>query len=184
MGRILVLAVALLAISSPLYAQNTFVSANLTGEQIVKELLPNDSAGPTRGIRLSQPPVSAAAPPAQVARPPSVNFQVNFPTGSAELTPIAAKTLDSLGEALNDARLGGNKFRIEGHTDTVGAPDANKALSDRRAKAVAEYLIAKHKVEPARLSPVGMGQEDLAIATPAGTPELRNRRVTVVNLGS
>ena len=171
MRHALMLSAVLLAVSGPVYAQ-----ANPSAEQMVKGLLPSDAGGLSRGIRLQQP----GTPP---VKPPTVDLHVNFATGSVELTPAAMKVLDTLGGALNDARLSGARFRIEGHTDTVGAPEDNKALSDRRAAAVADYLTAKHNVDRARLTSVGMGQQALLIATPAGTPEVRNRRVTVVNLG-
>ena len=61
--------------------------------------------------------------------------------------------------------------------------DANKALSDARAKAVADYLASMYHVDPGKMQPVGMGQEGLLIKTPNQTPEPRNRRVVVVNLG-
>ena len=79
--------------------------------------------------------------------------------------------------------LAGGKFRIEGHTDTVGTKDGNKALSDARAKAVADYLASTYRVDPSKLEPVGMGEDELLVKTPAQTPEARNRRVVVVNLG-
>ena len=47
------------------------------------------------------------------------------------------------------------RFRIEGHTDTVGSADYNQALSERRAKAVVSYMAKKYGVNTARLEPVG-----------------------------
>jgi OOP family OmpA-OmpF porin len=96
------------------------------------------------------------------------------------LTPAAIKTLDELGKALTDPRLAGGKFRIEGHTDTVGTADANKALSAAQAKAVADYLASMY---PSKLQTIGMGEDGLLVKTPAQTPEIRNRRVVIVNLG-
>ena len=83
-----------------------------------------------------------------------------------------------------DPALTAYRFRIEGHTDTVGGRDYNKALSDRRAVAVAEYLAGRFHVDRTRLQPIGMGQEGLMVPTPDQTPEVRNRRVLVVNIGS
>ena len=47
-----------------------------------------------------------------------------------------------------------------------------------------DYVAKKYGVEPSRLQAVGMGEEGLLVATPPQTPELRNRRVQVINLGA
>lgn len=133
--------------------------------EIVQSLIP------VRGIRIGQPA-------------PAVSLNVLFATGSAELTPEAIQTLDDLGRALTDPALAAYRFRLEGHTDTVGGRDYNKALSDRRALAVATYLADRCHVDLARLQPVGMGQDGLLVPTPNQTAEARNRRVLVVNIGS
>lgn len=173
----------------------------------------NLTAGGTRGIRLAAPtgegtapaqagsqsgkapaatgqarvasakPVAHAAAPAAVGGP-SVNLTVNFPNGSADLTPEAMATLDALGKALASSDLANYRFRIEGHTDTVGSPEYNRTLSERRAEAVVNYIESKYGVDAARLQAVGMGEEGLLVSTPAQTPEPRNRRVQVINLGA
>ena len=115
---------------------------------------------------------------------PSVNLNVDFRTGSADLTPAAKATLDQLGKALSSRDLGKYRFRIEGHTDTVGTPSANLALSQRRAAAVAAYLESTYGIAPARLQAIGKGEQGLLVATPPQTPDARNRRVEVINLGA
>jgi OmpA-OmpF porin, OOP family len=146
-------------------------------QSIVKALTPGAGAGEvtTRGIRVVH---------GQAAAPPSVNLTVDFATGSAELTPSARATLDSLGKALTDPSLAHDRFRIEGHTDTVGSPALNQTLSEQRADRVATYLEDKFSIPAARLVPVGLGEKDLLVPTPPQTPEARNRRVQVVNEGS
>ncbi len=122
--------------------------------------------------------------PAAAGEAPSVNLNVQFRTNSAELTPAAMHTLDQLGRALSSEALAAYHFRIEGHTDTVGSPEANKTLSERRAQSVVEYLTSKYGVEPSRMQAVGMGEDGLLVQTPDQTPEIRNRRVQVVNVGA
>lgn len=160
-----------------LTSERAAAQANPSAEQIIKSLTPTDVGGATRGIR-----VGKGSPPEPNARP-STSLSVLFATGSAELTPDAIRTLDELGRALTDARLVGSRFRIEGHTDTVGKRDANKILSDQRARAVAAYLATRHQVANGRIDAVGLGEEGLLVQTPPQTPEPRNRRVVVVNLG-
>ncbi len=166
------------AIAALLAAPIAFVAAAACAqtapstEQIIRSLQPTVSGlkDATRGIRLVGPQEAA----------PSVSLDVEFASGSAELTPRARATLDRLGRALTSAELAQYHFRIEGHTDTVGAPDLNRALSQRRADAVASYLEARFGVATARLQAIGLGEEGLAVPTPAQTPNARNRRVKIV----
>jgi OOP family OmpA-OmpF porin len=178
--RIVLTGIAILAAVVPaqLQAQGT-----PSPDQIIRSLTPTNPTGPSRGIRLAPAGTSAPATQAQ-PRAPSVNLSVHFTTGSAELTPEAIRVLDNLGKALSDQALAGFRFRIEGHTDTVGTRDYNKDLSERRAAAVVDYLASRYQVDRSRVQAIGMGEDGLLIATPDQTPEPRNRRVQVVNIGS
>jgi OOP family OmpA-OmpF porin len=178
--------------------------SNPSAQQIINSLRPTGNlvSGGTRGIRLAPPPGTtaptpqaapqqrvasskpAAAPEPAQASGPAVNLTVNFANGSAVLTPEAMRTLDELGQALASKDLAGYRFRIEGHTDTVGSPQYNKALSERRADAVVDYVAKKFGVAASRMQAVGMGEDGLLVPTPPQTPEPRNRRVEVINLGA
>jgi OOP family OmpA-OmpF porin len=70
----------------------------------------------------------------------------------------------------------GLKVEIAGHTDSMGSAQYNQTLSEKRARAVTEYLVGKG-ISSDRLRPVGRG-EDMPIAsndTKAG--QAKNRRV-------
>jgi OOP family OmpA-OmpF porin len=201
--------VAIIALSS----MGGVASAQQSADSIIAALKPGGNlvSGSTRGIKLGGSAPAAQAP--SVARPvstspaprlpvahgaaapasaeasapvagPSVNLTVNFPTGSAELTPSARASLDALGKALASNDLANFRFRIEGHTDNVGSREENLSLSQRRAEAVVSYLASQYNVAPTRLEAVGMGQEQPLVSTPPQTPEARNRRVQVINLGA
>ncbi|WP_291299345.1 OmpA family protein [Elioraea sp.] len=129
------------------------------------------------------PPVQAVAPPAAPTEAPAISLTVQFATGSAALTDQATRVLDELGKALTSEDLRPFRFRIEGHTDTVGSSALNQSLSERRAAAVRAYLTQRFGVEPSRLVAIGLGESRLAIATDDGVDEPRNRRVQIVNLG-
>jgi outer membrane protein OmpA-like peptidoglycan-associated protein len=202
------IAMSIATCATPVFAQG----ANPSADQIIKSLTPTGdvSKTSTRGIRMApQPgaadapaPVTQAAPdpsrpamhptmaaakpaavPARSDAKPAVNLTVNFASGSAELTPQAIQALDALGTALSSEALSHYRFRVEGHTDTVGTPEANRALSARRAEAVVSYIETKFGVAATRLEPVGMGSDKPVIATAAQVDEPRNRRVQIVNLG-
>ena len=162
-GRSVVLSLVVIAALSA--TTHAWAQQNPTVKEMVKSLIP------VRGIRIGQPA-------------PAISLNVLFTTGSAQLTPEAIQTLDDLGRALTDPALAAYRFRLEGHTDTVGAPDYNKTLSGQRALAVAEYLAGRCHVDLGRLQPVGMGEDGLLVPTPDQTAEARNRRVLVVNIGS
>ena len=196
--------VALLA----LCAHPALAQGSPSAQQIIHSLRPTGNLvqGGTRGIRLAAPPGDSAAPAASATQQPrvaanrveampgqpsqaqvagpSVNLTVNFAFGSAELTPEAMRTLDELGRALSSKDLASYKFRIEGHTDTVGTKEQNLTLSERRAAAVVDYVTRKYGVDPTRLQAIGVGEEQLLVPTPPQTPEPRNRRVQVINLGA
>jgi outer membrane protein OmpA-like peptidoglycan-associated protein len=114
----------------------------------------------------------------------AVSLTVNFHLGSATLTPEAERALAPLGRALASNDLASYRFRIEGHTDTLGDTTLNRALSERRAIAVRNYLEARYGVAPNRLEAIGFGDKQLLVDTAPQVNEPRNRRVQVLNIGS
>jgi len=103
---------------------------------------------------------------------------IYFDTGSYRIRPESTPTLKEIGAMLNDhADL---RLTIEGHTDDVGRADANQVLSEKRAAAVRQYLIAAYQIDGSRLMAKGLGQSKPAV--PNSTPEGRqqNRRVELV----
>ena len=181
-----------------------WAQSNPSAADLINSLKPSAQAvrsSDTRGLhRLAEPsdspsqeaavaqPARRAAPATQMASTsadtPSASLFVQFPNGSAELTPQAMAALDELGKALSSSALANYHFRIEGHTDTVGSKAYNRTLSERRADAVVAYIRQKYGVAESRMVPVGLGSDELLVPTADQTPEARNRRVKVVNLGS
>lgn len=117
-------------------------------------------------------PADEAAPTPPPARP-VVLRNVFFETGSAALKPASTVELDQLVALLDEnPRL---RIQINGHTDDVGDDASNQALSERRAKAVYDYLVSKG-IAPERLRYRGFGESKPI--QPNDTPEGRaqNRR--------
>jgi outer membrane protein OmpA-like peptidoglycan-associated protein len=102
-----------------------------------------------------------------------------FDTGRANLRPESTPTLQEI------VRMMGThstlRLRVEGHTDNVGTPEANLLLSQKRAQAVVDHLVAQG-IDDGRLEAVGQG--DTQPAADNATPEGRqtNRRVELVTL--
>ena len=106
------------------------------------------------------PPPAPAAPAAVVVKGDSVQIpgQIEFDTGSANFK--AGGGSDAVVEQLKtflDQNPKITKLRIEGHTDNVGTPEANIALSGARALTVKNAAVAKG-VAKTRLLAVGFGQ--------------------------
>ncbi len=111
---------------------------------------------------------------------PRVDLDViTFDTGSAAIDPTQARALSSLGEAMAEIIRQNPRelFLIEGHTDAVGSPTLNLALSDRRAESVALALTEYFGVPPENLIVQGYGEQFLKIPTEAA--ERANRRAAV-----
>jgi len=110
---------------------------------------------------------------------------VFFGFNSADLEPEAQEQVQALAEILNQSRAAHRQIAIEGHADALGKEDYNFKLSEERAKAVEQAMIAA-QVQEDRLHAEGFGEtRPLAPNTnPDGSdnPEGRaqNRRVEVI----
>ena len=71
------------------------------------------------------------------------------------------------------------KICVTGHTDKVGPETINKEVAQRRADAVAKYLV-ELGVPQQRIVTASLGSSKPLVVTAPGTPEISNRRVEVV----
>jgi outer membrane protein OmpA-like peptidoglycan-associated protein/ABC-type amino acid transport substrate-binding protein len=98
-----------------------------------------------------------AAPQANADALLTKAISIYFATGVDKLDPNARKVVDTFAEML--AVFQNAYVRVEGNTDSVGNRGANAALSKRRAMAVIDYLVQRHKLEPTRFVAVGNGPD-------------------------
>jgi OOP family OmpA-OmpF porin len=128
------------------------------------------------------PPVAAAA---VIAPPPPrqretvsliLGADASFDSGKADLKSEGRAKLDDVAAKLTQPGVQIQSMTITGHTDSVGKPDSNQRLSERRADAVKSYLVAKG-VDGSKIKTVGRGQT--APVSDNKTPQGRaqNRRV-------
>ncbi|MGN6570986.1 MAG: OmpA family protein [Pseudolabrys sp.] len=112
-------------------------------------------------------------------RMPRVDLDINFETGSWQLTPDQIDKLNVVADGLKRAidRNPKEVFLIEGHTDAVGNDEDNLSLSDRRAESVAVALTEQFHVPPENLVTQGYGEQNLKVQTQGASRE--NRRVSV-----
>ncbi len=114
----------------------------------------------------------------------TIAFPVLFAFNSDKLSPEMERTLDEVGQALNNPSLRPYCIRLEGHTDSVGSDTYNQGLSERRAKSVMQYLVTHQHVDEKRLFAVGYGKTHPFTTNDTKEGQQKNRRVQVANLGS
>ncbi|MGB5219040.1 MAG: OmpA family protein [Smithella sp.] len=69
---------------------------------------------------------------------------------------------------------------IEGHTDNVGNDAFNKALSEKRANNVRQYMIDKFGIDGKRITATGFGEEVPIASNDTADGRQKNRRVEAV----
>jgi outer membrane protein OmpA-like peptidoglycan-associated protein len=104
----------------------------------------------------------------------TVNFRVN----SSVLSPEAKVSLDDMASSISSLR--GYMIEVTGFASAEGSTQKNKALSDRRAQAVKEYLIENHNVPLRRMSTsYGFGELQAVADNTTREGREQNRRVEV-----
>lgn len=108
----------------------------------------------------------------------TLDGQVLFVTGKAELLPIARDRLNQVAQSLKE--LDDDKLvSIEGYTDSRGADDMNMKLSTDRANAVKDYLVSQG-VKPEKVRAIGRGEASPVASNDTPEGRANNRRVEIV----
>lgn len=101
---------------------------------------------------------------------------INFAYDSAEVQPRFRQTLDQVAGTL--AQYNQTYLDVYGHTDSTGSDAYNQDLSERRARAVADYL-AGRGVQPARIGTRGYGETQPVAGNDTPEGQAQNRRVEI-----
>src|SRR3954452_16653965 len=154
--------------------------------------LPGDSAGPTRnkvpGFSDLDSLLSQKGPLGSGTKLRMPDKQL-FAYDSADLQPSAMSQLQKLGTLIK--RNPKATFTVEGYTDSLGSPDYNLELSQRRADSVKQYLVDVMGINPAQIEAKGYGASKflvtprpVAVNSPEEQVEIErqrpNRRVVIV----
>lgn len=105
----------------------------------------------------------------------SVTLSITFPTGKTVIDSSFDPQLKKVADFLK--RFPETTMVIEGHSDNVGRPAANRALSQKRAEAVREQLIQKFEAPANRLTAKGFGPDQPVADNNTAEGRAANRRV-------
>jgi outer membrane protein OmpA-like peptidoglycan-associated protein len=122
-------------------------------------------------------PAPAPQAPQQAAVAGPRAFTVFFDFDKSAITPAADRVLVQAAESAKAGMF--TRIQATGHTDTVGTPRYNMALSIRRANAVRDVLV-REGIPATQIVVVGRGETQLLVPTPDNVNEARNRRVEIV----
>ncbi|MEG3177187.1 OmpA family protein [Sphingomonas sp. RB3P16] len=106
----------------------------------------------------------------------TIPSELTFAYKSDSVAPGFQRTLDQLAAVLQTHER--SFVDVYGHTDSTGSDGYNQALSERRARAVAAYLMG-HGVNAARLATKGFGRTQPIAANETPEGQAANRRVEI-----
>jgi OmpA-OmpF porin, OOP family len=105
----------------------------------------------------------------------SITLNVQFENNSDRVSDTYRNEISKVANFMR--QYPDTKVVIEGHTDNRGAASYNQQLSQRRAKAVMNYLIETFSVEASRVSSIGKGEEFPIATNDTAAGRKLNRRV-------
>jgi OmpA-OmpF porin, OOP family len=103
--------------------------------------------------------------------------RIRFESGKADIVADSAGLLDRLIETA--LRCPNANIEVAGHTDSDGEEPANQELSEKRAQAVADYLV-KAGLPANRFTPVGYGSTQPIAGNDSDQGKAQNRRIDFV----
>lgn len=134
-------------------------------------LLKGKSEKPVKQVSESQ--VEQATPIGNL----TVQGEVKFQTGSANLTTSGKQTLDQLVNEINEFSPANIAIKVQGHTSRTGSATLNQRLSEQRAQVVQNYL--QNKQVPHNFFSEGLG---FSQPLPGANPMSALNQRTVIRL--
>ncbi|MGB0562686.1 MAG: phosphate ABC transporter substrate-binding/OmpA family protein [Spirulinaceae cyanobacterium] len=120
--------------------------------QLLETIAQNDPDLAKRLQAAKAPPQATPVSAAQAQNAPNignltVRGEVNFATGSAQLTPQSNATLQQLAQEIQEFNPGTVGIKVQGHTSQTGAADVNQRLSQQRAQVVVDFLKQQQQLQ-------------------------------------
>ncbi len=103
---------------------------------------------------------------------------MRFPVGKSIIMPENYALLSKVQKAIRT--FDNPRVIVEGHTDTTGSDEVNILLSQQRAEAVREYMIANQTLPPDSVSAVGYGSERPLASNATSAGRAINRRIDIL----
>jgi len=154
------------------------------GKEVWVRVEPGIFSAPTQSYKLSvvevaamQQVVTANKLLEELNKNGFIALYINFDTGKWDLKADGQAAVREIVTMLKSAPA--LKIAVEGHTDNVGQPAANKTLSENRAKSVMAAIVAGG-IPANRLSAAGFGQEKPVADNRSDEGRAKNRRVELV----
>ncbi|MCP5438403.1 MAG: OmpA family protein [Chromatiaceae bacterium] len=127
---------------------------------------------------------TAATITAKVMEEITIAASMLFAFDSAELSDDAKAVIDERIQSLKGGAKLTSVMRVEGHTDSTGPAEYNMGLSQRRAQAVADYILSNSmKLQATDIEVVGKGESDPVASNDTREGRAQNRRVVVLAEG-
>ena len=102
-----------------------------------------------------------------------------FGFGSSQLTPEARAVTDAFVQKLIEENKG-VYLEIQGHTDSTGPEEFNKALGEKRAGAVKDYLYRQHHIPLHRMEVISYGSSKPLADNSSREGRAQNRRIEIL----
>ena len=103
---------------------------------------------------------------------------LSFPVGKSTIEPQNFGLLTKVQQAIN--MFPECTITIEGHTDSYGSDAKNMTLSEDRANAVSQYILANLGIDASRVNAVGYGESKPIANNETKEGRAKNRRIEVI----
>jgi outer membrane protein OmpA-like peptidoglycan-associated protein len=103
---------------------------------------------------------------------------IQFPVGQAVIMPDDYPLLSKVQRSIRT--FGEPDVVIEGHTDSTGSDEVNEHLSQQRAEAVRQYLVANRTLSDKKIVAVGYGSNRPLASNATAEGRAINRRIDVI----
>ena len=121
-------------------------------------------------------PAPAAAAPSSVKQAITIQAEALFDFDKSVLKPAGKQSIDDAVAKMQ--RVDIEMVIATGHTDSIGTDAYNQKLSERRAKSVKEYMVAKG-VPAAKITMLGKGETQPVATNKTKEGRAKNRRVDI-----
>jgi len=153
------------------------IGGGIAAGGLIGALLGHAICDPEKEAPPPPPAPAAAAPPPAKAEPLVTLHGPQFDFNKATLKPDGKALVDAGVKVMKDKP--DLKVSVDGHTDSIGSEAYNQKLSERRAKAVRDYMVAQG-VDASRITTRGFGKSKPVASNDTAEGRAENRRVEII----